>query len=355
MKEKIEQFMARLSDLETTLGNPDVVKNQAKYRELTQEHSRVSEICSNWEELKDAEKQLSDNKAMLKEETDGDFIAVLNEDIEKLEKKVQGLTLKIENLLVPPDPNDNRNTIMELRAGTGGAEAALFVADCLRMYKLFAENMGWSYELLSCTHSEMGGFKEAILVFSGPNVHRYLQYEAGTHRVQRVPETEAQGRVHTSAITIAVLTEPSQEEAVKVDESELRIDTFRSSGAGGQHVNTTDSAVRITHMPTGIVVACQEERSQHKNREKAMRFLSAKLAEQKRIEEEQRRATARSQQVGSGDRSERIRTYNFPQNRLTDHRINLTLYNLDQAMAGDLDEVTSSLVKHFYHQKLMDS
>jgi len=347
--------MSRLAEVEEALGHPEAVKNQEKFRQLTQEHSRLNEIRSYWDALEQAENQLKDNKEMLEQESDADFVAVLEEDITRLTKSVHDLNVKLENLLVPPDPNDSRNTIMELRAGTGGAEAALFVADCVRMYKLYADNMGWNYELLASTPSEMGGFKEYIMALSGNNVHRFLQYEAGTHRVQRVPETETQGRVHTSAITLAILTEPSSDEVVKIDEKDLRIDTFRSSGAGGQHVNTTDSAVRITHLPSGIVAACQEERSQHKNRDKAMRFLSAKLAEQKRLEEERARASARSAQVGSGDRSERIRTYNFSQNRVTDHRINLTLYNLDQVMQGELDEVTSSLVKYFYHQKLMDA
>lgn len=355
MKDKILQLLERLGDVEKALGDPNVVQDQEKFRQLTQEHSRLSDIQSFWNELQEAEAQLSDNQEMLKDEADAEFIAVLEEDIEALTKTVHELQVKLENLLVPPDPNDSRNTIMELRAGTGGAEAALFVADCVRMYKLYADEMGWTYELLTATPSEMGGFKEYIMVVSGTNAHRFLQYEAGTHRVQRVPETEAQGRVHTSAITVAVLTEPSSEEAVDIDEKDLRVDTFRSSGAGGQHVNTTDSAVRITHIPTGIVVACQEERSQHKNREKALRFLNAKLAEQKRIEQEKARASTRSAQVGSGDRSERIRTYNFPQNRLTDHRINLTLYNLDQVMQGNLEEVASALVTHFYQQKLMDA
>ncbi len=352
MEEKIKSLISRLDEVEQALGQPDIIQDQEKYRTLTQEHSRLSEIKNCWNELKNAEHQLGDNQKMLESEEDPEFTIVLEEDIEKLEKVVHELTVKLDNLLVPPDPLDNRNTILELRAGTGGAEAALFVADCVRMYKLYADRMGWRYELLSCTPSEMGGFKEYVMVLSGSNVYRFLQHEAGTHRVQRVPETEAQGRVHTSAITVAALPEPSEEEEVKVEEKDLRIDTFRSSGAGGQHVNTTDSAVRITHIPTGIVVACQEERSQHKNKEKAMRFLSAKIAEQERIQREKEMASKRSLQVGTGDRSERIRTYNFPQNRLTDHRINMTLYHLDRAMQGEIDEVTSALVKHFHHQKM---
>ncbi len=355
MEEKIKSLIGRLDEVEQALGQPDVIQNQEKYRSLTQEHSRLSEIKNCWNELQKAEHQLGDNQKMLHDEEDPEFTAVLEEDIEKLKKVVHELTVKLDNLLVPPDPLDNRNTILELRAGTGGAEAALFVADCVRMYKLYADRMGWRYELLSCTASEMGGFKEYVMVLSGPNVYRFLQHEAGTHRVQRVPETEAQGRVHTSAITVAALAEPSKEEELEVEEKDLRIDTFRSSGAGGQHVNTTDSAVRITHIPTGIVVACQEERSQHKNKEKAMRFLSAKIVEQQRIQREKEIASKRSSQVGTGDRSERIRTYNFPQNRLTDHRINMTLYNLDRAMQGEIEEVASALVKHFHYQKMNES
>jgi peptide chain release factor 1 len=220
------------------------------------------------------------------------------------------------------------------------------------MYKCYADRKGWKNELLTCAVSEMGGYKEYIMLLSGQNVYRFMQYEAGTHRVQRVPKTEAQGRVHTSAVTVAVLLEPDEEEKIVIDESELKIDTYRASGAGGQHVNTTDSAVRITHIPTGTVVYCQEERGQHKNKDKAMRLLSAKIAEEKRRKAEQEMASLRSSQVGSGDRSERIRTYNFPQNRLTDHRVDLTLYKLDQIMDGDLDEISETLVKYYYQQKL---
>ena len=241
---------------------------------------------------------------------------------------------------------------MEIRAGTGGDEAAIFVGDCVRMYRLYADRMGWKYETLSLTDSEAGGYKEYILSIAGKNVNRYLKYEAGTHRVQRVPVTETQGRVHTSAITIAVLMEPGAEEKIEIDERDLKIDTYRASGAGGQHVNTTDSAVRITHQLTGVVVYCQEERSQHKNKEKALRVLIAKIAEEKRRKEAEERSSVRSSQVGTGDRSERIRTYNYSQNRVTDHRINLTLYKLDQIMEGDLKEISEALISHFYQEML---
>lgn len=356
MEKKVQQLLERFSEVEAVLGSPHAYEDQKKYRALTQEHSYLEDLKNSWEALQTAKKEVKDNQELLKEENDLEFAEVLREDISKLEKKIEELQHKIENLLVPPDPHDHRPTIMELRAGTGGDEAALFVGDCVRMYKLFADRMGWKYELLSCTESEMGGFKEYIMVVSGSNVHRFLQYEAGTHRVQRIPETEAQGRVHTSAITIAALPEPDEtEDDIQLDDKDLRIDTYRSSGAGGQHVNTTDSAVRITHIPSGIVVYCQEERSQHKNKDKAMRLLKARILEVEQQKQQQALASTRASMVGSGDRSERIRTYNFPQNRVTDHRINLTKYNLDQVMDGDLDEITSSLVSYFHQEKLKGS
>ncbi len=352
MEKKILQLLSRLNEVETLLGEPTVFNDAKKYRSLTQEHSYLRELKTVWDEKITAEKQLGENQEMLKAEKDPDFTQVLKEEIALLEARLPQLQVDLEKLLIPPDINDNRATILELRAGTGGDEAALFVGDCVRMYKLFADTKGWQYELLSTTPSDMGGFKEYIFVLSGANVHRFLQYEGGTHRVQRVPATEAQGRVHTSAITVAVLTEPDESEEIQLDEKDLRIDTYRSSGAGGQHVNTTDSAVRITHLPTGVVVYCQDERSQHKNKAKAMRHLQAKLAEVEKQKKSQEIASSRAQQVGSGDRSERIRTYNFSQNRLTDHRINLTKYNLDKIMDGDLEEVVSALVTHYYQEKL---
>lgn len=352
MQTKIQTLLKRFSELEEALAQPEAFNDSKKYKEMTQEHSYLSELKQVWDKLQNSQKLLKDNRELLKSETEPEFVAILNEEIEKLDVLVPNLQKQLENLLVPPDPNDNRNIIIELRAGTGGDEAALFVGDCVRMYRLYADKKGWKYESLSCSESEIGGFKEYIMVMSGSNVNRLMQYEAGTHRVQRVPETEAQGRVHTSAITVAVLLEPGEEEEVEIKDKELRIDTYRSSGAGGQHVNTTDSAVRITHLPTGIVVYCQEERSQHKNRDKAMRLLKAKMADEERRKKEEATASTRAQQVGTGDRSERIRTYNFPQNRVTDHRINLTLYNLDYVMNGELDAITQELVKHFHQQKL---
>jgi peptide chain release factor 1 len=349
---KVEQLLARLSEVEEALAQPGAFDDPKKYRELTQEHNFLSKLKAAWDDLVKNRKHLAEDKALLETEKDPELRGLLSEEIPVLEQQLAVLENQLETLLVPPDPNDSRNVIMEIRAGTGGDEAALFVGDCVRMYQLFADSMGWKCEGLSCSLSEVGGFKEYIMVISGPNVRRFLQYEAGTHRVQRVPATETQGRVHTSAITVAVLLEPDEDEEIDLDERDLRIDTYRSSGAGGQHVNTTDSAVRITHIPTGTVTYCQDERSQHKNKDKAMRLLKAKLAEAARQKKHDEEASLRASQVGSGDRSERIRTYNFPQNRLTDHRINLTLYNLDDIMNGELEPVTSALVKFYYQQKL---
>lgn len=352
MEKKVQQLFERLAEVEEVLGQAHVYEDQKKFRSLSQEHAYLTELKTAWEEKRKVERQIVDNQELLKSESDPEFAEILREDITQLEKRVHDLQFAIENMLVPPDPNDHRATILELRAGTGGDEAALFVGDCVRMYKLYADRKGWRYELLSCAPSEIGGFKEYVMVLSGSNVYRFLQYEAGTHRVQRIPQTEAQGRVHTSAITVAALPEPDENTEIRIDDKDLRVDTYRSSGAGGQHVNTTDSAVRLTHIPSGIVVYCQEERSQHKNKEKAMRLLKAKMAEIEEQKRHQEIASTRALQVGSGDRSERIRTYNFPQNRLTDHRINLTKYNLDQIMDGDLDEITSALVAHYHQEKL---
>lgn len=352
IENKIEQLTSRLREVEDLLAHSTIFDDQKKYREITQEHAYLSEVKNTWNQIQALIKQRIDNQELLKEEKDPEFADVLREDILSIEEKLPLLQKSLEDLLIPPDPNDHRNTIVEIRAGTGGDEAALFVGDCVRMYKLYADQKGWKYELLSCTESEVGGYKEYVMVLSGPNVYRLLQYEGGTHRVQRVPATEAQGRVHTSAITIAVMPEPEEDADVEVEEKDLRVDTYKSSGAGGQHVNTTDSAVRLTHIPTGIVVYCQQERSQHKNKDKAMRLLKAKILEVELEKKQAALASTRAEQVGSGDRSERIRTYNFPQNRLTDHRINLTKYNLDRIMNGDLDDITTALVAHYRQEKL---
>lgn len=353
MKNKVLEYLKRLEEVETLISNPDIFNNQKEYSLLSKEHARLSEMKEVYDAIVATEKVLKDDKTALSIETDSEIVLMLEEGIKQEESALESLSKKLEGLLVPPDPDDDLNVIMELRAGTGGDEAALFVADCVRMYHLYATSKGWQSEVLSISESDLGGYKEYVVGFSGSGVKRFLQYEAGTHRVQRVPETEAQGRVHTSAITVAVLPEPAEDDGdIVIDEKDLRIDTFRSSGAGGQHVNVTDSAVRITHLPTGVVVSCQDERSQHKNKAKAMRILKARIRDAE-MQKRQREASAmRSAQVGSGDRSERIRTYNFPQNRVTDHRIGLTLYSLDKIMAGDLDPITSALVSHAYHQLL---
>lgn len=352
MEQKLERLIKRLTEVEQELLDPAVFSDKKLYKALTQEHAYLAEVKKTVDDLKKAENSLQESRELLKSESDPEFVEMLREEISRIEKEQPELQERLQELLVPPDPTDNRNTIVEIRAGTGGDEAAIFVGDVVRMYQLFSHKMGWRFEILAASPSEMGGYKEAILALSGSGVYRFMKYEGGTHRVQRIPKTEAQGRVHTSAITIAVLPEPDEDEDIVIDEKDLRIDTYRSSGAGGQHVNTTDSAVRITHMPTGVVCYCQEERSQHKNKEKAMRLLKAKLAEEERRRKEEAIASQRSAQVGTGDRSERIRTYNFPQNRLTDHRIDLTLYNLTAIMDGDLFPVSKALVSHFHQLQL---
>lgn len=352
MEIKAEKLIARLEEVEHLLGNPAILSDKSRYKELAQEHSYLFEVKNVFEALKKARKDLEETESLLKLEKDQDFAEALREEIESLNREIAHKEGALKNLLVPPDPNDSKNTILELRAGTGGDEASLFVADCARMYKMYADKMGWRYELLSSTPSEIGGYKEFVMVLSGPNVYRYLRHEGGTHRVQRVPLTEAQGRVHTSAITVAALLEPDDDADVHIEEKDLRVDTFRSSGAGGQHVNTTDSAVRLTHIPTGVVVECQQERSQHKNKAQALRLLKAKILETERQKKQDEIAETRSMQVGSGDRSERIRTYNFPQNRLTDHRINMTKYNLDLVMEGDLEDFSTALVALFYEERM---
>ncbi len=352
MEEKIKKLLERLKEVEAQLGDPNIFADQKLFKELSQEHARLNVLKDTWNYYVKTYQQLAQNKELLMSEKDLELIEVIKEDISNLQNELEITKARLEIILVPPDPRDSRSVIMEVRAGTGGDEAAIFAGDLVRMYQYYANGKGWAVETISSTSAEKGGYKEYIMSLSGHNVFRFLQYEGGTHRVQRIPVTEASGRLHTSAATVAVLLEPSADDDVDIDEKELKIDTYRSSGAGGQHVNTTDSAVRITHLPTGIVVACQEERSQHKNKDKAMRLLKAKIIEKRRVEEEKLRSKERLMQMGSGDRSERIRTYNYPQNRVSDHRINLTLYNLDRIMEGDIDEITNALVTYFYQEKL---
>lgn len=353
MEKKVNELLRRCSEVEEELANPAIFNDNEAYKKLTREHAYLNDVKSAAHAVFETRKALDDDRELYLSEKDGEMRSLLEEEIKHLEERLPALENALEILLVPPDPDDDRNIIMELRAGTGGDEAALFVGDCVRMYQLYAENKGWKWETLSCSPSDIGGYKEYIMVISGPKAKRFLQYEAGVHRVQRVPDTETQGRVHTSAITVAVMLEPTEDEEINLDEKELRIDTYRSSGAGGQHVNTTDSAVRITHIPTGVVAYCQDERSQHKNKDKAMRLLSAKIADAQRQKKQAEEASLRASQIGSGDRSERIRTYNFPQNRVSDHRIELTVYSLEYVMKGDLDVLTEPLVKHYYQEKLM--
>jgi peptide chain release factor 1 len=352
IEQKVLSLLTRLKEVENNLSVPEVIANQKEFRSLAQEHAYLQEVKTCWESLQKSKAQLEDNTALLKTEKDPEFVQILQEDIDKLKKEIEKLSSQLENLLIPPNPQDHANTILEIRAGTGGDEAALFVADCVRMYQMYANKMGWKVELLSCTESTLGGFKEYVMVLSGKNVYRYLQYEGGTHRVQRVPDTEAQGRVHTSTITVAVLLEQDDDLDIQLPEQDLRIETTRSSGAGGQHVNKTDSAVRITHLPTGIVVFCQEERSQHKNKDKAMRYLRVKIADEERKKRKEEQDSKRAQQVGTGERAEKIRTYNFPQNRLTDHRIDLTKYTLDRIMNGEVQDISEALIAHFTKAQL---
>lgn len=352
---KLTEYLSRLEEIEVRLSSPEIFDHPEEYKALSKEHARLSELKEAYAQLQEQEKILADDKQALSMEKDPEMIAMLEEGLVEGKAETERLRKVLENLLVPPDPDDDLNVIMELRAGTGGEEAALFVGDCVRMYHLYSAAKGWKYEVLSSSESDLKGYKEYVMGISGTGVKRFLQYEAGTHRVQRVPETETQGRVHTSAITVAILPEPAEDDEIIIDEKDLRIDTFRASGAGGQHVNVTDSAVRITHLPTGVVVTCQDERSQHKNKDKAMRILKARIRDAEMQKRQKEASAMRSAQVGSGDRSERIRTYNFSQNRVTDHRIGLTLYSLDKVMEGDLDPITTALVSHAYHQLLSEN
>lgn len=351
MQKKIEKLLLRLKEIEILLEDPNLFQDKKNYKEIMREHAALLKIRDLWLTYQKIQEQLKNSEALLAGELDTEFAQLIFEEVEKDEKKLLSLKAQLEDLLVPPDPNDNRSVILELRAGTGGNEAAIFVGNLARMYQSYASKKGWQIEILSATPSEAGGFKEYIVLLSGSNVYRLMKYEGGTHRVQRVPETEANGRIHTSAATVAILPEVKEEE-IKIEDKDLKIETTRSSGAGGQHVNTTDSAVKITHIPTGISVGCQEERSQHKNKEKAKKILLARIREKEKIKQQQMVADLRSTQVGSGDRSERIRTYNFPQNRVTDHRIQLTLYDLDRIMEGDMEELTQSLVRYYQQQKV---
>jgi peptide chain release factor 1 len=340
--DKLHEIEARHQELERTMSDPDLHKDQKRAVETMREHARLGAIVDVWQRYQQLLQELSDNRDLLEDDTDEELQAMAREETERLETQVSETERELKLLLVPADPLDAKNTIMEIRAGTGGDEASLFAADLYRMYTRYAETQGWKIEIMDRNETEVGGFKEITFSISGNSVYSQLKYESGVHRVQRIPSTESSGRIHTSAVTVAVLPE-AEETDVEIRTEDLKIDVFRSSGPGGQSVNTTDSAVRITHHPSGLVVICQDEKSQLKNKAKALRVLKARLFDLEDSKRKEQEAEARKNQVGSGDRSERIRTYNFPQNRLTDHRINLTLYKLDSIIQGNLEEVIDTL------------
>jgi len=338
---RLQEIETRFQDLERRLADPEVMTDQNRYRELAREHASQAELVATFGRLKRLEGQIEGNRELLAD-SDPEMRQLAADELESLKAEQEKLTGKIQVLLLPRDPNDDKNVILEIRAGTGGQEAGLFAADLFRMYVRFAESKGWEVEVLSRHETDSGGFKEIIALIEGKGAYSKLKHESGVHRVQRVPATESQGRIHTSAASVAVMAE-AEEVDVEIDPNDLRIDTYRSSGAGGQHVNVTDSAIRITHLPTGLVVSCQDERSQHKNKAKAMKVLMARLLDKAQADQEAEISQARKAMVGSGDRSERIRTYNFPQGRLTDHRIGLTLYRLEEILGGDMEELISQL------------
>ncbi len=339
---KLDGLDVRLEEISRLLSEPGVTGDQNKFRKLSQEYAEILPVVNLYRDYRRAGEELAAARALL-DEPDKSLHAMAEDEIAQLTAHMDALESALQRLLLPKDPNDNRNIFLEVRAGTGGDEAALFAGDLFRMYSAYAAKRGWDVEVMSSSPGEHGGYKEVIARIVGQGAYSRLKYESGGHRVQRVPATEAQGRVHTSACTVAILPEAEEIDAVALNPADLKVDTFRSSGAGGQHVNKTDSAIRITHLPTGIVVECQDERSQHKNRARALSVLSARLLEAERRKQRDQEAATRKGLIGSGDRSERIRTYNFAQARVTDHRINLSLYKLDQVLAGDLDDLIDPL------------
>lgn len=343
MLEKLKGIKERYEQLTALLSDPAVIGDQNRYRELSKEQAGLTDIVNAYDEYMAADAEIESCKAMLEEADDAAMREMIHEELNELNAKEHELSEQLKVMLLPKDPNDDRDVIIEVRAGTGGEEAALFGADLLRMYTRYAERHGYKAELMNENYTEKGGVKEVVLSLQGKGAYSRMKFESGVHRVQRVPETESQGRIHTSAATVAVLPEAEDVE-VDINPNDLQIDTYRSGGAGGQHVNKTESAIRITHIPTGLVVQCQDERSQHKNRDKAMRVLKSRLLELYQSKAAEAEADERKSQVGSGDRSERIRTYNFPQSRVTDHRIGLTLYKLEAFLDGDMDEVIDALI-----------
>lgn len=347
---KIARLERRYLELESHLSSPAVISNPAEFKKLSKERSDLEEIVQLYREYKEINSKL-ETASQFYEECTSEFKDLAYEEVQDLKSQVESLTHKLSVELIPKDPNDSKNVFLEIRAGAGGDEASLFSGELFRAYMRYAQTQGWKTELMSLSENELGGTKEVVALISGKNVYSTLKYESGVHRVQRVPKTETQGRVHTSTVTVAILPE-ADEVDISVNEKDLRIDTYRASGAGGQHVNKTDSAVRITHIPTGIVVACQDERSQIKNRSKAMKILNAKLLEQAEIEREKTFSDERKSQVGRGDRSERIRTYNFPQTRITDHRINFTIHSIDAFMEGDMQPLIKALQEYHTQEAL---
>ena len=341
---KLENLVERFEEVQALLGDPQVIGNQDKFRNLSKEFSQLESVVAGFNAYQQAQENLDSANEMLKED-DAEMREMAQEELKIAKADIERLETELQVLLLPKDPNDDSNCFLEVRAGAGGDEAAIFAGDLFRMYSRYAETKGWRVELINANEGEHGGYKEVVANISGDGVYGILKFESGGHRVQRVPDTESQGRIHTSACTVAVLPEIPESEAIDINPADLRIDTFRASGAGGQHVNKTDSAIRITHLPSGLVVECQDERSQHKNRAKAMSVLQARLnniEEEKRAAEE---ASTRKSLVGSGDRSERIRTYNFPQGRVTDHRINLTIYRVDEVIEGDLKQLLDPIMQ----------
>jgi len=348
---KLEKIYERVEEINGLLADPAVINDQKKFRGLSMEHSQILPVATTFESYRHVLSDIEEARNMLKD-SDEDMRALAKDELAQAEDRKENLELELQKLLIPPDPHADSNVFLEVRAGTGGDEAAIFAGDLFRMYSRYAERKGWQIEILSEHEGEHGGYKEIISRIIGRGAYSKLKFESGAHRVQRVPETESQGRIHTSACTVAIMPEVDEIEDVDINSNDLKVDTYRASGAGGQHVNKTDSAIRITHLPTGIVVECQDERSQHKNRARAMSLLKAKILQQEQDKQFAEQAATRKSLVGSGDRSERIRTYNFPQGRVTDHRINLTLYKLETLMEGELGMVIDPLVNEYQAEQL---
>lgn len=353
MLERLETIENRFEELNMRLADPSVINDQEQYTKLMKEHSELSEIVEKYREYKNYVKNLEEAKLLLEENDDKEFEEMLQNEIKDARAGIERTERELKILLMPKDPNDEKDVIIEIRAGAGGDEAALFAAELYRMYTHYAEKKGWSYSIIDSNPTEIGGFKEVIFEIEGKGAYSRLKFESGAHRVQRVPTTESSGRIHTSTATVAVLPEADDVPEVEIKPGDIEIDTFRASGAGGQHVNKTSSAIRITHLPTGIVVTCQDQRSQLKNKEKAMRVLKARLYEREMMKHQSELAENRRSLVGTGDRSERIRTYNFPQRRVTDHRIGVSIYNIEQFMDGDIDEIIDQLITTDQAEKLM--